>query len=134
MARQPETNLQKMLATLDVRRRPGTFAFVSSEDPALKSVAQAVITEDEGTTLVVPIEHVQNHQSVEFAAAWLTLSVYSALDAVGLTAAVSSALADHQIPCNMLAGFYHDHLLIPQDRVDDAIAVLNDLRDKHSSI
>jgi hypothetical protein len=96
-------------------------------------MAHAVITEDEGTTLVVPVEHVHYQKSDDFVAAWLTLSVYSALDAVGLTAALSSALENHQIPCNMLAGFHHDHLLVPQDRVNDPITVLNSLRDKHFS-
>ena len=60
----------------------------------------------------------------DFRAAWLSLGVHSALDAVGLTAAVATALARHGIACNVLAGFHHDHLLVAAERRDDALAVL----------
>ena len=53
--------------------------------------------------------------------------MHTALDAVGLTAAVATALAEHGIPANVIAGFYHDHLLVPEDRADDAVAVLRGL-------
>ena len=58
---------------------------------------------------------------------WITLEVHSSLEAVGLTAAVATALARAGISCNLLAGFHHDHLLIPAPRVDEALAVLKDL-------
>jgi len=59
------------------------------------------------------------------------LDVNSALDAVGLTAAVSSALAAHGIPCNVLAGYHHDHLLVPIERAELAIAILDALSEAH---
>jgi hypothetical protein len=51
----------------------------------------------------------------------ITLNVYSALDGVGLTAAVARALADLGIACNMVAGFHHDHAFVPATRADDAL-------------
>jgi hypothetical protein len=63
----------------------------------------------------------------EFVAAWLTLNVDSALDAVGLTAAVSGVLAAEGIPCNVLAGYHHDHLLVPIESAERAMAALNAL-------
>ena len=114
-----------MLATLDVERRPGTFTFVTGEWPELAVVALATVSEGEGATLVVPVAAaVGAGAPVDFEAAWLTLTVHSALDAVGLTAAVSTALADAGISCNVLAGYHHDHLLVPADRADEAIALL----------
>jgi uncharacterized protein len=53
--------------------------------------------------------------------------VHSALDAVGLTAAVSRALAAAGLSCNVLAGLHHDHLLVPAGRADEALAVLREL-------
>lgn len=118
-----ETDLDALLADLDVAVRPGRFTFVTllpgEEIPA---GAQAMVVEDEGITWVVPGEE------GEFVAAWLTLTVRSALDAVGLTAAVSGALAAVGIGCNVLAGNHHDHLLVPADRVEEAVGVLRALR------
>ncbi len=90
----------------------------------------ATIAEDEGTTTVLSLTDAERLGArPEFVAAWLTLEVRSALDAVGLTAAVATALAAEKIPCNVLAGYHHDHLLVPVDQAERSIAVLNALRD-----
>ena len=128
-----ETDLARMLATLDVVRRPGRFTFVTGEWPTLAAVAAATIVEDEGPTHVVTVEQaVGAGAPVEFEAAWLTLTVHSALEAVGLTAAFSAALGEAGISCNVLAGYHHDHLLVPADRADDAIEALRSLGARHS--
>lgn len=127
-----ETDLSQMLRTLDVEAREGTWAVLTraTPDAALDAAADARIAEREGVTYVVPM-HVARTQgdAPEFAAAWLTLRVHSALSAVGLTAAVSRVLAERGIACNVLAGFHHDHLLVPHARRDAAIAALRSLRD-----
>jgi hypothetical protein len=125
-----ETDLATMLATLDVERRRGVFTFVTGDWPALRDSASATIEEAEGTTFVVPVEVARAAGApVEFEAAWLTLTVHSALAAVGLTAAFSTALADLGIACNVLAGFHHDHLLVPADRAEEAVEALRELAD-----
>ena len=58
----------------------------------------------------------------------ITLQVHSSLLAVGLTAAVATALAAEGISCNVVAGHFHDHLLVPVDRGRDALEVLRALR------
>jgi len=125
-----ERDLVRLLATLNVTAREGEFAFVArpAADPALAAVALAMVAEDEGITYVLPCE-VADARGLpyDFRAAWLTLGVHSALDAVGLTAAFATALARRGLACNVLAGFHHDHLLVPADRRDDALAVLADL-------
>ena len=124
-----ETDLTRMLGTLEVERRPGGYVYCVSEHENAVRAAAATVREAEGLTLVLPRE-----QAVELGLAfdgewaWLTLRVHSALAAVGLTAAVSRALADAGLPCNVLAGAFHDHLLVPEDRADDAIAALARLR------
>jgi hypothetical protein len=123
-----ELDLAKMLASLDVEQRPGRFTFVTGEWPALRTVAQATIAESEGLTYVVTTDDARAVGApVDFEAAWLTLSVWSSLQAVGLTAAVSKALADAGIACNALAGYHHDHLLVPFHHVDEAIRRLRAL-------
>jgi uncharacterized protein len=49
------------------------------------------------------------------------------LEAVELTAAVSRALADAGLSCNVIAGFHHDHLFVPYEHADQAVAVLESL-------
>ena len=94
------------------------FVVVEGEPPA---DAFAVIREEEGTTAILPGECA----GMPFAR--ITLTVHSALEGVGLTAAVSGALAEAGIACNVVAGYHHDHLFVPWDRRDEALAVLRRL-------
>lgn len=118
MAGGPVGDLAGMLAgmapMLDARR----WAFVVV-DGAAPDDSFAVIREDEGTTAIVP------DPAGDFAR--LTLTVHSALDGVGLTAAVAGALAERGIACNVVAGFHHDHLFVPWARADEALAILQRL-------
>ena len=88
----------------------------------------AVVLEEEGTTVVLPRESADAHGlAYDDVAAQITLTVRSSLAAVGLTAAVATALAGAGISCNVVAGFHHDHLFVPADRADAAMAVLRSL-------
>ena len=120
-----ERDLAVLLATMDPVVRHEAVVLVGTDLPL---PALAVIEEGEGTTRVVTRELADEHGlPYDFVAAWITLTVESDLAAVGLTAAVSSALADAGIACNVLAGLRHDHLLVPVDRRDEALAVLRAL-------
>ncbi len=89
------------------------------------SQAIASFREAEGISFILPIEAAKLAGfDTSLPMAQITLQVYSALDGVGLTAAVASALADAGIPCNMVAGFHHDHAFVPEDLADKAIEVL----------
>lgn len=132
--RPPETDLARMLATLEVEARAGEYVFVTAVQPERlpRTLALATIEEAEGLTCVLRREDADAHGlSYDFVAAWLSLSVHSALQAVGLTAAVSQALAERGIACNVLAGFHHDHLLVPSERREEALAALHALRRPH---
>ncbi|NBB24465.1 ACT domain-containing protein [Porphyrobacter sp. SLTP] len=114
----PVSDLAGMLAgmapVLDARR--GDFALVAGDTPA---DAFALIREDEGLTAIIA--------DADGAFARITLMVHSALDGVGLTAAVSGALAAAGIACNVVAGFHHDHLFVPWERREEALALLQRL-------
>jgi len=114
------------VSRLDPVRRPGEFVFAVAGAPV---PAEATVREDEGLTVVVPRERADElGLQYEFVAAWITLRLHSELEAVGLTAAFSRALADAGIGCNVLAGLHRDHLLMPADRADEAIDVLRTVR------
>lgn len=119
--------LQKMLASLAVERRAGVFTYVAVEvpTPGLLAAAHAMVTEGTLTTLVLPVESARRAGlPIVIELAWLSLTVQSSLEAVGLTAAFSKILGDAGISCNVLAGYQHDHILVPIERADDAIAAL----------
>ncbi len=119
------TDLDEILRTLRPSVRAGAFVYVVTDLPL---PSHASVVEREGGSLVVE-QAVADEAGLSYEGtfAWITLQVHSSLQAVGLTAAVSSALAEKGVPCNMLAGFYHDHILVPSDRVIDALAVLQSL-------
>lgn len=56
--------------------------------------------------------------------AWITLEVHSALDAVGLTAAVSHVLAKENISCNVIAAYHHDHIFVGKEDAQKALKAL----------
>jgi uncharacterized protein len=114
----PVGDLAGMLAGMAPMRdaRRWAFVVVDGETP---DEAFAVIREDEGTTAILP------DPAGDFAR--ITLMVHSALEGVGLTAAVSGALAERGIACNVVAGFHHDHLFVPWDRRDEALELLRHL-------
>lgn len=126
------SDLHDLLGALNPEARDGEFVVATIPDAEIDGVApDAVIRESEGTTIVLRREDADAAGiPYAFVAAWITLTVHSDLAAVGLTAAVSTALADADISCNVLAGFHHDHLLVPADRRDDALEVLGALAER----
>ena len=121
-------DLGVLLREMRPERRPGRFVFVTvpAEMDGVEAVAS--VWEDEGLSLVLEqAEADRRGLAYEFVAAMITLTVHSALDAVGLTAAVAAALADAGVSCNVVAGHFHDHLFVPVDRADEALRLLTAL-------
>jgi hypothetical protein len=126
-----EHRLHELLRTLTPVRQAGEYTFVTA--PAGVDVAAldalASFRETEGTTLVVEVARAQAAGlTIGFRAAWLTLRVDSQLHDVGLTAAVATALARAGIACNVMAALHHDHLFVPIESADAALAVLRVLQ------
>lgn len=124
----PITELDELLRSMAPVRRPGEFVFVVTEELPAEVTAEASVREAEGPSFVIAREHADRlGLPYDFVAAWITLTVHSALDAVGLTAAVSTALATAGIPCNVIAGARHDHLLVPIASTDTVVETLQQL-------
>jgi len=68
----------------------------------------------------------------DFIASWITLSVHSDLNAVGLTAAFSNALAQNKISSNVISGYYHDHIFVPKKEEKKALQTLKELSESYS--
>lgn len=123
--------LTSLLRLLQPRRNPGVYAFVSVPTQAGSAALEPIATfrEHEGLTLIVDERQaLAGGLTIRFRAAWLTLDVPSELSAVGLTAAVATALADRGIACNVVAAVHHDHLFVPLEHADAALAALQALQ------
>lgn len=123
-----ETNLDKLLKTMQPVLNKGNFVFCTVADTAAINAADMLFSfkEKEGITVVLlqqTADALQLHYS--FVASWITLTVHSSLEAVGLTAAFSNALAAAGISCNVVAAFYHDHIFVNKNDADKAMEVLS---------
>jgi len=124
-----ERDLQKLLSGMHPVLNPGRYVYCTLPARVPAGLRPVVtVAEAEGVTVVVPQEEADSlGLRYEYVAAWITLQIHSALDAVGLTAAVATCLADQGISCNVVAGFHHDHLFVTAEAADRAIAALRSL-------
>lgn len=121
----------EMIRSLSPELKPGRFVFAVSEDPGLAAQARGLFHEEEGLTMILPEKAAREAGlPADLPMRQITLAVTSALDGVGLTAAVAEALARYGIPCNVVAAVHHDHVFVPADRAQDALAVLETLQRK----
>lgn len=123
-----EQDIGRLLAGLSpaLCGRDWGYATVASMPAGL--AVFATVSEDEGLTLIARMADLQAAGlAAQGPMARITLTIHSALEAVGLTAAVSSALAQERISANMVAGFYHDHIFLPAADADRAMTVLKAL-------
>jgi len=122
-----ETNLKTLIAHMKPVLNEGEYVFVTVQDTELipRAITICEIKEKEGITVVLLKKDAERLKlPFQFIAAWITLNIHSSLEAVGLTAAFSSALGQHNISCNVIAGYYHDHIFVDQKDKNKAIEVL----------
>ncbi len=124
---------QSMLAGMTPVLKDGTYFFCSTDDAAVAAAAAlgslAIFQEDEGTALVLVEADAAAHGfDLSMPMSRIVLEVFSALDGVGLTAGVASALADESIPCNMIAAYHHDNLFVPEPMRHRAIEILQEVQ------
>jgi hypothetical protein len=125
-----ERDLAVLLASLDPELHPGRYAFTLAIGDGLPSDLDvvAMVREAEGVTLVVAaVDADRAGLRYDGTLEWITLRVHSALDAVGLTAAFSTALAAAGIGANVVAGPHHDHVFVPAGQGSQALHVLRTL-------
>jgi hypothetical protein len=88
----------------------------------------ATYVEEEGLTLILKAETADKAGiTYEGKYSLITLNVHSSLEAVGLTAAVSAKLTEHDISANVVAAFYHDHIFVQADKAHAALNALKEI-------
>lgn len=130
MNMQAISNLPQLLSSMQAVLEDGVYVYVSlPHDTELGQLPYlGLFREHEGITLILP-EAIALAQGFDilFRCAWISLSVHSDLEAVGFTAAFSSALGDQGISCNVVAAAFHDHVFVPYDKAQQALACLQAL-------
>jgi hypothetical protein len=122
-----KSDLKTLLKSMNPMLHEGIYVFCTLEKFTFIDPKDLIMSfrEAEGTTIIIRKELAEQFNlKYDFTAAWITLMVKSSLDEVGLTAAFSSALADKGISCNVVAGYFHDHLFIPKEDSEKAMEVL----------
>lgn len=125
-----EKNLQQLLKTLQPQHNIGDYVFCIIKDIGTIDLNEVVLLfkEAEGHTIIIKKELADTLQlPYTFVASWITLTVHSSLEAVGLTAAFAAALTKEGISCNVVAAFYHDHIFVSKTDTEKAMTVLNNL-------
>jgi len=128
------TNLSQLLKHMQPALNNGEYVFCTVDDISNIDVKHivALFKEAEATTIILPKQLADKMQlPYTYVAAWITLHVHSSLEATGLTAAFSTALANAGISCNVVAAYYHDHIFIPYNDAAKAMEVLTALSASH---
>ena len=125
-----ETDLGRLIKSMRPSLNEGEYVFISVADAGdipVKSIV-CMFRENEGVTLILEKQDAER-LALKYTSsfAWITLTVHSSLEATGLTAAFSTALARASIGCNVVAAYYHDHIFVPFADASRAIDVLQEL-------
>ncbi|HEY4327942.1 MAG TPA: ACT domain-containing protein [Mucilaginibacter sp.] len=125
-----ETNLNTLLKTMTPVLNNGDYVFCTIEN--IQTIPHDKILgsfrETEGVTVILEKSTADELMlPYSYISAWITLNVHSSLEAVGLTAAFSNALAKENISCNVVAAYYHDHIFVDQKDAAKAMQVLKQL-------
>ncbi|AYD03048.1 ACT domain-containing protein [Neorhizobium sp. NCHU2750] len=125
-------DLATLLATLDPVLIEGEFVYASvppgRPEDYLHLKPLGLFFEAEGLTLILPVETAAASDLATSAPLrCITMNVHSSLEAVGLTAAIATALTKEGISANVVAAYYHDHVLVPAGDATRAVEVLTSL-------
>ena len=125
-----ETNLSKLLQSMQPVLCPGEYVFCSISDrdnrySQLDAIGQ--FRESEGITLILQREQADAANIYYISVfSMITLAVHSSLEAVGFLAAITTKLAEHKIAVNPVSAYYHDHLFVPVSRTQEVMILLQE--------
>ncbi|MCO6059976.1 ACT domain-containing protein [Pseudomonas sp. MOB-449] len=125
-----ETALSTLIRNMSPHLNPGQYVFCTLLDAARLEgcVPIGSFREREGLTVILERGDADRlGLTYDYTAAWITLDVHSSLSAVGLTAAFAGALAQAGVSCNVVAGYFHDHLFVASADAERALSTLRAL-------
>lgn len=127
-----EKDLVQLIRTMQPILADEEYVFTLHQDRPWEAIEglkpKAMFNEKEGVTLIL-LKQVADQQGIPYQGVFkcITLTVHSSLEAVGLTAAISTALTTEGISANVIAGYFHDHIFVPNHHAEQAALCLSNL-------
>ena len=105
------------------------FCSVPVEQIGILEVAPVCqFRESEGITLIITRQEAERASlNYKFVFRMITLLIHSSLEAVGFLAAITNKLASSGISVNAVSAYYHDHLFVPTEKVEQVMQLLNEM-------
>ena len=130
-----ESDLERLLDRMEPALMEGKFYFATVDESQLLTLSGyldgilSVFREKEGLGIVFSesLKDVMARltgKEIIGPFALISLTVHSNLYAIGLLAKVTDVLAKEGISVNAISAYYHDHLFVPYERKEDAMAAL----------
>jgi hypothetical protein len=120
-----ETPVPALLFGAKPEVRDGVFVLVGGEIPAQLRQLGSVTTNGVRAVILSKIQADAAGLRYPFAASWITVRIHSSVKASRLTSTVVEALDGAGIRCVVVAGYAHNHLFVPENRTQEALAVLS---------
>lgn len=125
-----EKSLVKLIKEMTPKLNHWDYVFATLKDVSQINREDTIckFKEGEGVTIIIEKSKADNlNLTYNYVASRITLMVHSFLKAVGLTALFSAELTKYNISCNVIAGYYHDHIFVDKKDSKQAIEVLTKL-------
>jgi hypothetical protein len=122
-------NLEFLLKNIQPKLNEGDYVFCSIKNMSQINSNDLIgsFKEAEGFSIIISKAYADaNDLFYSCIMSWISLEVNSALESVGLTAAFSNTLANNNISCNVVAGYYHDHIFVMKEDSSKAMELLKD--------
>ncbi|MBU2996828.1 ACT domain-containing protein [Cellulophaga baltica] len=127
------TDISELVKSMTPELNKGAYVFTTVKDSSSidRNVILCEFKETEGITLILEQSKADELElKYDYVASWITLTIHSSLEAIGLTATFSNELAKHNISCNVVAAYYHDHIFVAKKDAQKAMYVLQKLSSK----
>lgn len=126
MAGLPE--LSEVLKIMKPKIQPGEYIFCVVSEAKFRTMnikALCTFKEKEGISAILDRPSADGN-AIQYSSVWkmISLSVNSSLESIGMLAAISTRFAKERIPLNVISAYHHDHLFVPVQFAEKAMALL----------